>query len=82
MARIKDDFTIKYHCIIKDHCAIKNHEVLGRDWCHICGERSHQSADIWYRENLGPKIKSTRYVRICAECAKRIFAACTEYQEE
>ncbi|MBI4304839.1 MAG: hypothetical protein HY678_00830 [Chloroflexi bacterium] len=42
------------------------------DWCHICGEREADLADVSYPENAehgGPDMK---YVRICLRCGLRI----------
>lgn len=51
------------------------------DWCHLCGVRSSFTADIWYPENAehdppvepGPPHAGRKYIRICDECARRIF---------
>lgn len=56
------------------------------DWCHLCGERSKQTADVWYpldpsAENASPDQHRraygwpphlVSYLRVCATCARRI----------
>lgn len=50
------------------------------DWCHLCGTRSDETADIWYPDNAehdppavpGMVHRDRHYIRICAKCAKTI----------
>lgn len=57
---------------------------ISHDWCHICGKRSDETADVWYPANAEHATKKehsaqigggTRYVRICAVCATSIAIA-------
>jgi len=52
--------------------------------CHLCGRRSGQLVDVRYArdaeharvvEMQGP---DTHYVRVCADCGRRIVALATE----
>lgn len=40
----------------------------GNDWCHICGKRKSELADIWYPKNAEHEKEETEYIRICYEC--------------
>jgi hypothetical protein len=42
------------------------------DWCHICGERPANLADVWYPANAEHRGKNTEYIRICVGCAEKI----------
>lgn len=59
------------------------------DWCHLCGRRSADNADVWYRDpSAHPNAENASatqnaanfgdpgntYVRICKFCAGRIAA--------
>ena len=62
--------------------SITPHE--GKDWCHLCGQRQSNTADVFYGENaehlylgLTAKGHRARYVRICDICAERIRLAAT-----
>lgn len=47
------------------------------DWCHICGDRSNDTVDVWYPENAEHDKEDTmKYIRICMNCAEKILAAC------
>lgn len=59
---------------------IKSHR--SPDWCHWCGLRV-DTADVWWPENAEhdhglvnqrEAVAARRYVRICAECARRVLA--------
>ena len=49
-----------------------------KDWCHVCGKRQPDLADIWYPfkaegDRQGEKVNGPdQYVRICSECADEI----------
>ena len=43
------------------------------DWCHICGLRGHQLADISYPENAEHGGPATRYLRMCSGCAQLVY---------
>lgn len=53
-----------------------------RDWCHLCGERSDQNAEVWYANNAEHENTTDRYIRICATCGKRIAAIATGPRQE
>ena len=48
------------------------------DWCHICGQRKDESANVWYAQNAEHAAAApsadpeSKYVRICADCADLI----------
>ena len=46
------------------------------EWCHICGERRNGHwAELWISKNAEHGHEADRrsnYVRICAECVKRV----------
>jgi hypothetical protein len=51
------------------------------DWCHLCGERKTESADVRYADNAendDERAPRQRYVRICAGCADRIATVARE----
>jgi hypothetical protein len=50
---------------------ITNHG-MNNDWCHICGERSDNTADVRFPENAEHDEELTRYVRVCGSCADAI----------
>jgi hypothetical protein len=39
------------------------------DWCHVCGDRPEQLADVWYPEYAEQGAGRDQYIRICASCA-------------
>lgn len=39
------------------------------DWCHVCGTRTEQLADIWYPRFAETGTGPDEYIRICANCA-------------
>jgi hypothetical protein len=62
------------------------------DWCHLCGQRSHQNVDVWHRapaaqpsaEQATPEqhaagfcAPETAYIRLCADCARALLDAAT-----
>lgn len=61
---------------------IWNHGMKN-DWCHVCGNRSDETADVWYPQNAEHATKmqhqntksSAKYVRICRDCATKILDA-------
>ena len=38
------------------------------DWCHICGNREVNLADIDYPENAEHEVRPGKYIRICSDC--------------
>lgn len=50
---------------------VQPHE--SEDWCHLCGSRKWQLADVWFSENAEHAEPRTRYLRMCTECAKLIY---------
>jgi hypothetical protein len=46
-----------------------------KDWCHLCGKRQKQLADVWYPHNAEYPGRNNpdRYVRVCDECAQAIL---------
>lgn len=56
------------------------------DWCHLCGERSDTTVDIWYPENAehdepvnpGLPHEGRKYIRVCKDCGERIAEVATE----
>lgn len=50
----------------------KSNAWLGRDWCHICGERSEYNVQIIYPHNAEHETlkdtPETHFVRICTKC--------------
>ena len=69
--------------------AVIQRHPSGWDWCHLCGQRSPHSADIWHptqpnaehasvedhRAAYGSDPVRVRYLRVCASCASAIHAA-------
>ena len=44
------------------------------DWCHLCGERTRDLADVHYSTNAENRPDDrSNYVRICADCAETIL---------
>lgn len=43
-----------------------------KDWCHICGDRTRDNADVWYPANAEHGGKDTQYIRICVTCGSLI----------
>ncbi len=69
---------------------IQKHDLT--DWCHLCGQRGDQTADVWYRSPTaqppaegatdamhaaGYLAPDTAYARVCADCAAAILEAAT-----
>ena len=56
---------------------------IENDWCHVCGNRSDETADVWYPQNAEHATKAqhksttepAKYVRICSDCAAKILKA-------
>lgn len=49
------------------------------DWCHLCGNRSPTSVDVFYPENAEhATVPNTKYVRICKPCAFQIIEVSDE----
>ena len=40
------------------------------DWCHICGNRPQKLVDISYPTNAEHDSKTSKYIRICLDCAR------------
>ena len=59
---------------MKTPCTIWPHKILN-DWCHLCGRRSHDNADVWYSDNAERGGEQSNYIRICSLCADAIVAA-------
>ncbi len=51
---------------------------IGEDWCHICGTRTNQIADIFYPENAENENDEKEYVRMCINCASTIIEVIKE----
>jgi len=51
------------------------------DWCHICGHRRKETADVFYPKNAEHDKTNTMYIRICTTCAENILTACREKKE-
>ncbi len=42
------------------------------DWCHVCGKRSEQNAEIRYPANAEHEARPlVSFIRICAACARQ-----------
>ena len=52
-----------------------------KDWCHLCGERSTPSVDVWYPENAEHSKVNTEYIRICLACSQLIARGLEGYVE-
>ena len=47
------------------------------DWCHLCGVRKADLADIFYPENAEHGGRETEYIRICDACGTLIQKVAT-----
>lgn len=63
---------------------ILHHNVGIPDWCHLCGNRGLQLADVRYAYNVEHDKRRVmfegKYVRICADCADAVAAAAREQE--
>ena len=44
-------------------------KCVHEDWCHICGKRREEIANVWYPVNAEHTPDPTQLIRICAVCA-------------
>ena len=51
------------------------------DWCHICGYRRKETADVFYPDNAEHDKINTKYIRVCTDCARNILEVCDEWNE-
>ena len=51
------------------------------DWCHICGYRRENTADVFYPDNAEHDKLNAKYVRVCTDCAQNILTACRKGTE-
>lgn len=59
------------------------HHENSPDWCHVCGERKHELAELSYPENAegflyhGGKVEQAErgFVRICVSCINLLMLA-------
>jgi len=61
--------------------SIWSHANTLPDWCHVCGYRRHDLADIFYPNNAEHDKANSKYIRICTDCAKTILEVCEEGNE-
>lgn len=47
-------------------------KCVHEDWCHICGIRRDEIANVWYPANAEHDPEPARRIRICAVCAQLI----------
>jgi hypothetical protein len=47
-----------------------------KSWCNLCGERKENLVDIYFAKNAEKDVAIGKggYIRICADCGKRITA--------
>ena len=53
------------------------------DWCHVCGYRRKETADVFYPNNAenDKGEENAKYIRVCTNCAENILTACREAKQ-
>ncbi len=62
-----------------ENSPVKMSRHAAGDWCHLCGQREYETADIWYDKNSEEAVRKgiaerTEYIRICRRCAMMVMS--------